>query len=85
MSYRIIVEFPDEATAEKFIGGLMDGFGENECEFTQWRRVPGTDGTLLKHYERVTFDNMPVCFCKSVGPTDNDEPKTAGPAGTSEE
>lgn len=75
-SYRIIVEFPDEATAAKFISALMDGFGENELDFTEWRQLPGADGTKPEHWERVTSsapEGTPLCFCRSVGPDDDDD------------
>lgn len=30
----IIVRFPNEEIADKFIGQMMDGFGEGMCDFT---------------------------------------------------
>lgn len=75
MSYRIIVEFPDEAVAEKFVSGLMDGFGENEWCFSCWWQLPGTDGTQREHYVRATAsapEGTPLCFCRSVGPDDDE-------------
>lgn len=71
--YRILIEFPDKATADRFIGWLMDGFGENELDFTEWLQLPGTDGTEPEHWERATSGGMPLCFCKSVGPDDDED------------
>ncbi len=70
MSHRIIVEFPDRETANKFCAELSDGFGESECEFSAWRQLPGTDGTKREHFERATGsapEGTTVCFCRSVG------------------
>ena len=32
----IIVRFKDQETQDKFIGQMMDGFGENYTDFTHW-------------------------------------------------
>lgn len=69
MSYQIIVEFPDKRTAEKFMVGLMDGGGENLCDFTWWRQLPGTDGSEEEHFERAVGsapEGTPLCFCSKV-------------------
>lgn len=66
MPYQIIVEFPDEKTANTFCGQMSDGFGEGFCDFSFHRQLPGTDGTKNEHYERVMQDGRKVFFVNKI-------------------
>jgi hypothetical protein len=43
----IIVRFKDQETQDKFIGQMMDGFGEGLSDFTHWHKE---DGEYTKQY-----------------------------------
>ena len=69
----IVVRFPDQKTADAFMVGLMDGFGENACSFSWWHQKPGTTGKNQEDFEHLTTaeGEIPagtlVCFCDHVG------------------
>ncbi len=67
MSYRIVVEFPDKQTADRWCGQMSDGIGENFSDFINARMRPGTDGTKNWHWERVTDRGRPVYFVTWIG------------------
>ena len=68
----IVVRFPDQKTADAFIGGLMDGFGENACNFSWWHQKPDTSGINQEDFEYLTTTageiqaGTLVCFCDEV-------------------
>ena len=49
----IVVRFPTPELAREFMAGMMDGFGENACDFSWWRQKPGTSGDKREHYEHA--------------------------------
>ena len=67
MAYRIVIEFPDKETADVFCSQLSDGFGEEFCDFSQWKQIPGTSGTSADDFEEVYDEHgTRVCFVASI-------------------
>jgi len=65
MAYDIIVRFPSKKLADKFCSQMSDGFGEGFCDFSSWSKKPGTTGTEVSDFEKVTSSapsNTPVFF-----------------------
>lgn len=70
----IIVRFPNEEIADKFIGQMMDGFGEGMCDFTHWYKKPGTSGKNRDDYEKIYDpEGRLVCYVNKIFNDDEEE------------
>ena len=53
MAFQIVVEFPNEETANHFCGQLSDGFGEKYCDFSFHRQKENTSGKNAEDWEEI--------------------------------
>ena len=63
---KLVIEFTSDEMRDYFIGQMSDGFGENFCGFSVFRKKPNTEGNKAEHYERVDEGGIPVCFVNYV-------------------
>jgi hypothetical protein len=65
--YDIIVRFPSKELADEWCSHMSDGWGENFCNFSYWRKKEGARDS--KPFEAVTSsapEGTPVFFVTEI-------------------